>query len=231
MRTCRRCPPRPPRTKKFWDVFGRKELLFAQILGTTPNAFISNRANIKPGKDGKGGVSYDKKDLWQENILKQLSTATEFEGAAMPEYQSVLNFVERIVKANKHLYKAGMEQAEPADAGTEGTKDEQFTAWQQVRARAARACKPPPPPRRAQHARTRPSRELWLTARRLCAHRRRSLTCTRRWWTWAASPRRTRRKRRATRRQPRPRRTSCRTRARRATTARMARGLRVVDTN
>ena len=84
---------------------------------------------------GKGGASYDKKKVWIEEIIKPLKGLQEFEGADWPsEHQGVINFVERVVKANTHLFKPGGEQAEPAEPGTEGTKDERLTPFQQARA-------------------------------------------------------------------------------------------------
>ena len=45
----------------------------------------------------------------------------------------VLTWVIRELERHKHLFTPGMEQAEPAKAGTAGTKDEEFTEYQQVR--------------------------------------------------------------------------------------------------
>lgn len=116
-----------------WNVNERKELLFSQVIGVGPKAFISNRANIKPDKDGKGGALYDKKLVWETEIIGKLKTVENFKDARWPaDHQGALNFVERVVKANDHLYKQGKEQAEPAAAGTEGTKDERFSPWQQA---------------------------------------------------------------------------------------------------
>ena len=151
-------PPKPPadgegaqeeeveevpaaKDKMDWDVNKRKELLFQQIIGVGAKAFLTNRANIKPNNDGTGGVQYDKKNIWNEKILEPLKKAAEFAGAVWPiDHQGVLNYVERIISKSKHLYTSGEEQNEPAEAGTEGTKDEKFSDWQKVsRPRAPRA--------------------------------------------------------------------------------------------
>jgi hypothetical protein len=107
-----------------WDVAGRKEMLFSQIISAEPNPVLTNQANIKPDpRTGKGGVMYDKKKVWVEQIIKPLMEADEFKGATWPaDHQAVINVVDRIVKANRHLFKAGMEQAEPAAAGTDGKR-------------------------------------------------------------------------------------------------------------
>ena len=123
-----------PEKQMDWSKNGRNELLFAQVIDAGVPAFLTNRANIKPDKDGKGGVAYDRKALWENKILPPLKKAEEFNGATWPDTQGVFNFVDRVLSANKHLYTEGMEQAEPAEAGTEGTKDESLTSWQQVHA-------------------------------------------------------------------------------------------------
>ena len=121
-----------PKTKMNYDYDknGRKELLFAEICGVEPNPFLTNRANIPPGKDGKGGVQYDKKSVWENKILKTLASSDEFKGDPMPMYQAVLNFVDRVVKANTDLFTSGQEQAAPsedAEGTTQEPKDETFT--------------------------------------------------------------------------------------------------------
>ena len=122
-----------PKGSMDWDRNGRKELLFQQILGCEPNPFLSQLANIKPNAQGKGGVSYDKKATWKNKILAPLKEEAAFKDAAWPaDHQAVINFVERIVAANTSLYTSGEEQNEPAAAGTEATKSEDFTPWQQV---------------------------------------------------------------------------------------------------
>ena len=124
----------PPEKQMNYEKNGRGELIFQQVIGVGVKAFMTDRANIKPGRDGKGGVQYNKKEVWDKEILPPLKAAEEFKGAAWPaDHQSVLSWVERTVKKNSHLYKSGQEQAEPADAGTEGTKDERpLTPFQQV---------------------------------------------------------------------------------------------------
>ena len=122
-----------PKDKMNWEINRRKEMLFQQIIGVGFVAFLTNRANIKPDNAGKGGVQYDKKNTWNEKILEPLKLAAEFADAKWPEdHQAVLNYVERIILKNKHLYTPGEEQNEPAAPGTEGTKDEKFSDWQKV---------------------------------------------------------------------------------------------------
>ena len=112
----------PPSTK-IWDVGGFKEQLFAQIIGCDPNAFLTQLANIKPDKHGKGGVSYDKKATWLTKIIAPLKADVAFKDAVWPsDHQAVMNFVDRVIKANAHLFTSGREQDEPAEAGSEDTK-------------------------------------------------------------------------------------------------------------
>lgn len=130
-----------PKDKMNWEINKRKEMLFQQIIGVGAVSFLTNRANINPDPAGKGGVQYDKKSTWNKKILEPLKQAAEFAGAKWPEdHQAVLNYVERIMKANKHLYTPGEEQNEPAAAGTEGTKDEKFSDWQKVSRPRAQPC-------------------------------------------------------------------------------------------
>lgn len=128
---------RRPKTME-WEKNGRNERLFEQIIDVGVSAFLTNRANIPPDRHGRGGASYDKKAVWEKKIMPPLREAAEFADAVWPDYQAMLNYVECVLKNNRHLYTQGMEQAEPAAAGTEGTKDETFTSWQQVSARCAR---------------------------------------------------------------------------------------------
>ena len=47
-----------------WEVNERKEKLFAQIISVGVKAFLTNRANVPPSKDGKGGQKFDRKHVW-----------------------------------------------------------------------------------------------------------------------------------------------------------------------
>ena len=42
-------------------------------------------------------------------------------------HDSLVQTVGRLLERNAHLYTSGREQAEPADAGTDGTKDENLS--------------------------------------------------------------------------------------------------------
>ena len=123
---------------------GRLMLLFAQIIGVGVRAFLTKAANIKEDRHGKGGVSYDQKKVWLEEIIGPLKPAPEFKDAAWPEsHQCIISTVQRHLKKNDHLWTPGKEQAEPAPAGSEGTKDEELTEFQQ--AHLFLLAHPPPP--------------------------------------------------------------------------------------
>ena len=126
-----------PQKKKIvmdWVKNGRREILFAQILSVGVKAFLTNRANIQSLK-GKGGVTYNRKELWEKEIMPYIDPdkVEEFKGAPLPDHQGIMNYIDRELNANKHLYEPGKEQAEPAEAGTSGTKNEEFTDWHRVR--------------------------------------------------------------------------------------------------
>ena len=134
--------PAPEAEKQMnWEKNNRKEMLFEQITVKGVDAFLTYKANIKPDKNGKGGKTFNKKDVWEnpdDGIMTMLKQASQFEGVPWPkDFQGVVNYVDRVLKHNKHLFTPGMEQAEPAAAGTKQTKDEELTAWQQVRLRTA----------------------------------------------------------------------------------------------
>ena len=128
--------PARGREQMNWDINHRKELLFSQIIVAGVKAFLTNRANVKPDARGKGGQTYEKKIIWEnptDGIITMLKKSDAFLDAVWPsDLQATINYVDRVVDRNKHLYTSGMEQAEPADAGTEGTKDENLTDWQKV---------------------------------------------------------------------------------------------------
>ncbi|KAL1523416.1 hypothetical protein AB1Y20_018356 [Prymnesium parvum] len=82
--------------------------LLGQIVKVGKAAFETNRGGGK-SKDGN----------------KQL---TQEQGVKWPSTQSVINHITHkqsgLIFKFKHLYTSGMEQSEPAEGGTEGTKDE-----------------------------------------------------------------------------------------------------------
>ncbi|KAL1526694.1 hypothetical protein AB1Y20_015395 [Prymnesium parvum] len=97
--------------------------LLRQIVFIGLPAFLTTRHNTKAKK-------YDQSKIWagDAGILTLLSQVECFNGVRLPGYQSVINHVTAPVSGllakYSHLYKPGQEQAEPAEAGTEGTKDE-----------------------------------------------------------------------------------------------------------
>ena len=98
--------------------------LLVQIIAKGVTAFVTSRANTKEKK------TYNQMEAWtnsEDGILTLLAQHPEFAGVQMPAFQSVINHVtaaDGLLKKHKHLYTPGMEQAEPAAAGTTGTKDE-----------------------------------------------------------------------------------------------------------
>ena len=110
-----------------WKKPGRLEALFSQVISAGQKAFLSSDANLPATKD-KPEEKYCIKDAWtnaQDGIMTMLKKHENFVGAPWPmTHDSLLNTVKRTLEKHKHLYTQGMEQAEPADAGTEGTKDE-----------------------------------------------------------------------------------------------------------
>ncbi|KAL1529507.1 hypothetical protein AB1Y20_000453 [Prymnesium parvum] len=98
-------------------------VLLRQILSTGVDAFMTSRHNTKNKK-------YDQSKTWQGpgGIIPTLQEAQEFKGLKLPTYQSIINHVtcapHGLLSKYSHLFTPGKEQAEPAPAGTEGTKDE-----------------------------------------------------------------------------------------------------------
>ena len=60
--------PAPPEKQMNYEKNGRGELILQQVIGVGVKAFMTDRANIKPGRDGKGGVQYNKKEVWDKEI-------------------------------------------------------------------------------------------------------------------------------------------------------------------
>jgi len=137
--------PAPALKKMDWNQNNRKEMLMAQIVSAGPKAFLTNRANLPP-KGSQAALKYDRKSVWvnpKDGIITMLKSTTEFQGALWPsDEEGVFKFVERELKAHRHLFTQGMEQQEPAAAGTTGTKDETFTSYHQVVPPAPRGASP-----------------------------------------------------------------------------------------
>ena len=114
----------------------RKTMLMRQITSMGVASFLTCRSNKKADKSGRGAVKYDRRATWvgPDGIITLLQTTDAFKGAVWPESEDgVLTWVIRELDRHKHLFTPGMEQAEPAEAGTAGTKDDEFTEYQSVR--------------------------------------------------------------------------------------------------
>ena len=111
------------KTRMVWNR-ERDIALLAQISSKGVAAFATAKAN---GKDGK---KYNQAEAWsnaEDGILTLLAQHEAFAGVHFSAMQSVINHVtgnEGLLKKYRHLYTEGMEQNEPAAAGTTGTKDE-----------------------------------------------------------------------------------------------------------
>ena len=111
------------KTRMVWNR-ERDIALLAQISSKGVAAFATAKAN---GKDGK---KFNQAEAWtnpEDGILTLLAKHEAFEGVHFSAYQSVINHVtgsEGLLKKHRHLFTEGMEQNEPAAAGTTGTKDE-----------------------------------------------------------------------------------------------------------
>jgi hypothetical protein len=115
----------------------RMELLLTQISSKGEESFLTHKANVKEDKvRGIKARTYCQKEVWTnttDGILTLLAKDDAFKGCKWPkDHQSVLQSVERYLVQHKHLYTEGLEQAEPAEGGTEGTKDETLTPLQQI---------------------------------------------------------------------------------------------------
>ena len=107
----------------------RFEAVLSQIISAGVSAFLTHKANVKG--DTKLGIDekvYCQEAVWtneKNGIITMLKRHESFDGCVFPKgYASVLQAVDRLLEQRKHLYTSGMEQAEPAAAGTEETKDE-----------------------------------------------------------------------------------------------------------
>ncbi|KAL1510854.1 hypothetical protein AB1Y20_005688, partial [Prymnesium parvum] len=98
-------------------------VLLRQILATGVDAFMTSRHNTK-------NMKYDQSKTWQGpgGIIPTLQQSEDFKGLKLPTYQSIINHVtcspHGLLAKHSHLFTPGKEQAEPAPANTEGTKDE-----------------------------------------------------------------------------------------------------------
>lgn len=119
-----------PKASINWTLPGRTEALFAQIISVGQSAFLTHKANVKEDKTrGIEAVIYSQKDVWTNptnGIITMLKMDTQlFKDVVWPQsHDSILQSVLVKIKNNSHLYTAGREQDEPADAGTSETKDE-----------------------------------------------------------------------------------------------------------
>ena len=70
-----------------WEINGRKERLFSQIIVAGVKAFLTNRANVKPDARGRGGQTYEKKVIWEnptDGIITMLKKSDAFADAVWP---------------------------------------------------------------------------------------------------------------------------------------------------
>jgi len=103
--------------------------LLAQVILTGVKAFVTSKANTAKMKPEE---KWNQEHAWtneEDGILPMLWQGdAEFKKFKMPAYGSVLNHLTAkktgLFDKHKHLFTPGMEQAEPAEAGTEETKDE-----------------------------------------------------------------------------------------------------------
>ena len=103
--------------------------MLRQISFSGTKAWLTLHANVK----GSTEHQYNRKEEWK-TILALVKTSEAFKNFAWPNgEQAIIQWVERQIRKYKHLWTAGMEQNEPAEAGTEGTKCEAaLTELQQV---------------------------------------------------------------------------------------------------
>ncbi|KAL1505055.1 hypothetical protein AB1Y20_000129 [Prymnesium parvum] len=103
--------------------------LLGQIVKVGKAAFETNRGG---GKSKDGNKQLTQEQIWAGpggivSVLKQ-DYGHLFQGVKWPSTQSVINHITHkqsgLIFKFKHLYTSGMEQSEPAEGGTEGTKDE-----------------------------------------------------------------------------------------------------------
>ena len=76
-----------------WEINGRKERLFSQIIVAGVKAFLTNRANVKPDARGRGGQTYEKKLVWEnptDGIITMLKKSEAFRDAVWPSVDAQL---------------------------------------------------------------------------------------------------------------------------------------------
>ncbi|KAL1499463.1 hypothetical protein AB1Y20_011667 [Prymnesium parvum] len=117
---------------KFKD--SNKQLTQEQIWAG-PGGILDRAADRRDARSGLGFavggiVAKSKCALMIKRIISVLKQdyGHLFQGVKWPSTQSVINHITHkqsgLIFKFKHLYTSGMEQSEPAEAGTEGTKDE-----------------------------------------------------------------------------------------------------------
>lgn len=104
----------------------RDTALLTQVIAVGVKAFATSKANKK---DTAEEDKYNQGETWSgaDGILTMLKKHEAFETVTWPSYQSVINHITGdagLLKKYEHLYKQGKEQDEPAEAGTDATKDE-----------------------------------------------------------------------------------------------------------
>jgi len=112
-----------------WDVDDRAVIMLRQVSFSGTRAWLTLHANVK----GSAEHQYNRKEEWK-TITTLLKSSEAFKTFAWPnDEQAIIQWIDRQLKLFKHLWTPGMEQNEPAEAGTEGTKDETaLTEFQQV---------------------------------------------------------------------------------------------------
>jgi len=112
-----------------WDVDDRAVIMLRQVSFSGTRAWLTLHANVK----GSAEHQYNRKEEWK-TITTLLKSSEAFKTFAWPnDEQAIIQWIDRQLKLFKHLWTPGMEQNEPAEAGTEGTKDETaLTEFQQL---------------------------------------------------------------------------------------------------
>lgn len=123
-----------------WAAPQLMEAILTQILAAGIDAFMTQKANIKANATlGIAARTYNQKDVWMkapDGIIPclQRHPLKLFANVIWPQeaHTALLQAVNRYLAVNRNLYTEGMEQAEDAEAGTTGTKDESLTTLQQA---------------------------------------------------------------------------------------------------
>ena len=107
--------------------------ILTQIISVGEVAFMTQEANVKANPTlGIEAQTYNQKDVWLNKTsgIITLLKHPEFgplKHVPWPDnHAAVLQAVARYVNSHAHLHTPGQEQAEPAAAGTAGTKDEVY---------------------------------------------------------------------------------------------------------